>query len=74
MFYNDIPKTIGEARRYRYRVWAVNLNGLPYVEGRCAMEVHDDYGCLFHQCSKKNGHGPGKLYCKQHAKKLRSRS
>lgn len=64
----DTPKTIEEARKYRYRLWAGNPNGKPYREGYCAWEIYDNFlGC---QCSQKNGYGPGRLYCKQHAKKL----
>lgn len=37
----------------------------PYKEGRCAaMVVH---GCMWYQCSRKEGHGHEGLYCKQHA-------
>lgn len=61
----DYPKTIEEAKEYRYNVWAGNPNGIPYRKERCVYEVY--HGVLFAQCSRKNGHGPRKLYCRQHA-------
>ena len=63
----NLPKTLQEARKIKYNVWAGNPNGQAYVEGRCAGEVWHNY--LFFQCSKKSGHGPDGLYCKQHANK-----
>jgi hypothetical protein len=60
------PKTIEEARQKKYNARAGNPKGWPYDEERCAYEVHSDF--LSHQCSRKNGHGPAELYCKQHAK------
>lgn len=62
------PKTLEEARDYRYNKWAGNPNGRKYVEGNCAAEIHVHR--LFYQCSRKNGHGCNGLYCKQHAKKM----
>jgi len=62
------PHTLEEARKYRYGCWAGAPKGHPYREGKCAAEVCRDY--IFHQCSRKNGYGPGGLYCKQHAKIL----
>uniref|UniRef100_A0A6H2A3R7 Uncharacterized protein n=1 Tax=viral metagenome TaxID=1070528 RepID=A0A6H2A3R7_9ZZZZ len=64
----DYPKTLEEARAYRYNQWAGNPKGWPYQGGRCAYEVWRNI--LGYQCSRKNGHGPSGLYCKQHAKKL----
>lgn len=65
----DTPMTIEEARKYRYFQWSGNKNGTPYREGRCAYEVAGaDRWISFHQCYRKNGHGPAGLYCKQHAK------
>lgn len=60
------PKTKKEAYKYRYGTWAGNPSGDRYDPNRCAAEVVDDW-CHF-QCSRKNGHGPDGLYCKQHAK------
>jgi len=62
------PKTREEARKYKYHQWAGNPQGTPYEEGLCAYEVWDRDRWGSHQCSRKNGHGPDGLYCKQHAK------
>jgi len=46
--------------------------------GGCPMGHREDLTCCIeevwrtgipHQCSRKRGHGPDGLYCKQHAKK-----
>lgn len=67
----DKPKTKDEARKYRYFKWGGNPNGNQYAEGYCAMEVWQiGRGMFAYQCSRKNGHGPEGLYCKQHSKKL----
>lgn len=65
----DAPKTVEEARQNRYGVWAGNPKGWSYVEDRCAYSVSTDRWYSV-QCSRKLGHGPGGLYCKQHAKKV----
>lgn len=63
------PKTKEEAAKYRYNTWAGNPKGHKYIEGRCAEEIWSSgRGSLPYQCSRKNGHGPDGLYCKQHAK------
>jgi len=64
------PRTIEEARKVRYGYRRRGYN-YAYKEGCCvyAMGDTDDYR-LGQQCSRKNGHGPGGLYCKQHAKKV----
>ena len=64
----DCPKTVEDARKYRYGAWAGRPNGMPYKEGSCAYKVQSRW--IFIQCSRKNGYGPGGLYCKQHAKKV----
>ena len=57
-----------------YGKWAGNPNGTPEDESRCIKEVMTPDGfCLFHQCFRERGCGPGGLYCMQHAKKIRSR-
>jgi hypothetical protein len=64
-------KTIEEARKYRYGTWAGNPRGHKYREGDCAFEVcGSGRSIVFYQCSRKNGHGLNKLYCKQHAKMI----
>ena len=52
----------------RYGQWAGNPAGKSADKARCAEEVWRDF--LSHQCSRKNGHGPEGIYCKQHAKRL----
>jgi len=68
----DYPKTIEEAKKYRYGSWVGNPKGTPYKEGRCAYEVWSAF--ISYQCTRNNGHGPEGLYCKQHAKMLKERS
>jgi hypothetical protein len=69
MFETDAPRTLAEAKKYRYHQWAGNSEGWPYEPKQCAFEVWTSGMMLSHrQCSKKPGYGPGKLYCKQHAK------
>ena len=64
------PKTLEEANRYKYNVWAGNPKGRAYNKNNCAWEVWDNM--LSYQCSRKNGHGPNNLYCKQHAKIIKN--
>ncbi len=35
---------------------------------RCAALVHDTSGWGVYQCSRKRGHGPDNLFCKQHGR------
>ena len=65
----DLPKTIEEARKYKY---SKNEYGLGYYSrykpGSCAWEVGEPPWYIYHhQCLRKNGHGINGLYCKQHA-------
>lgn len=63
------PMTKEEAQAHIYKAYGGIYKGRPYIEDQCAAEVWpDDWGPF--QCSHKNGHGPGGLYCKQHAKIL----
>lgn len=62
----DYPKTIEEAREYRYNIWAGNPKGLAFVKERCAYKVPVST-LPSHQCYRRDGHGPANLYCKQHA-------
>jgi hypothetical protein len=57
------PKTIEEAKEYKYNQLVEYPGGILYEEGFCAYEVLSVY-----QCSRKNGYGPAGLYCKQHVK------
>jgi len=61
------PRTKAQAEAYRYSVWAGNPKGLEYRPERCAYEAQ-----LFYQCTRRPGHGPEALYCKQHAKKAKA--
>ena len=64
----DNPKTKEEAETYRYAKWAGNPRGFPYRPGYCAFEVFSNWSS--YQCTRKAGHGPAGLYCKQHAMKV----
>jgi hypothetical protein len=67
----EFPMTKAEAVKYRYNTWAGNPKGYSYQPERCAMEVYEQgRGMMFYQCSRKPGHGPDSLYCKQHAKRV----
>ena len=55
-----------------YDKWGGNPKGTPEDTTRCIKGVSDG---RFHsyQCSRRRGHGPDGLYCKQHAKKIHGR-
>lgn len=61
----NAPRTKQEALKVRYGQWAGNPKGTGYNETRCAYEV---WNIISRQCSRKNGKGPGGLYCGTHAK------
>lgn len=66
----ECPKTLEQAKKYRYNEWAGNPRGYAYRPERCAYEVFpNERGAHHHQCLKKKGYGPSGLYCKQHAKR-----
>jgi len=67
----DLPRTREEAEAYRYHRWAGAPAGHPYRPNQCAYEIWQ--GFHSYQCLRKPGHGPGNLYCKQHAKILAER-
>ena len=57
---------------YPHRAYGRN-DGLhrptPYKPDRCAYEVSEPPHYLSsHQCTRKPGHGPDGLFCKQHAR------
>jgi len=63
--------TLDELKKRKYGVWAGNPNGQAYDPTRCGYEVCNPTGFgHYHQCSRKNGKGPGGLYCGIHAKKV----
>ena len=61
------PKTLAEAKKYRYGEWAGNDKGRPYDPSRCAAEVcPNDRAPIPYQCHKKPGKGPDGLFCATH--------
>lgn len=52
----------------RYSQWAGNEKGNAEDEACCVVQVWPAEGWHVYQCSRKRGHGPDGLYCKQHAK------
>lgn len=60
------PKTRAEAEKCTYGNERQYFGVQKFNPDMCAYEI-----CLdgeFYQCSRKPGHGPDDLYCKQHAK------
>lgn len=53
-------------KRYGFNSWG---KGTPYNPARCAKSVCSSDGWHIYQCSRKAGHGPDELFCKQHAKR-----
>lgn len=52
-----------------YGQWAGNPKGTPEDPDRCIAPVPGGArGIIYKQCSRKRGHGPGDLFCKQHAR------
>lgn len=66
----DAPKTRVEAKKYVYGEWPGNSRGNKYNPERCAYELMQVGSWVPSQCRRKPGHGPAKLYCKQHARKV----
>lgn len=59
---------------YRYGQWAGNPMGQREDPVRCIKEVWPQDGrSIPYQCLRKRGHGKDGLYCKQHAKKEKSK-
>ena len=55
-----------------YGAWAGDPKGREEDITRCIVEVWPQSGSWMPwQCSRKRGHGPDALYCKQHTKKLK---
>lgn len=61
---DDTPETEAEAEKLSYG----NRTHVGYISERCAKRVTRYCGNwpTFGQCQRKPGHGPAKLYCKQH--------
>lgn len=51
-----------------YSEWAGNPKGVPEDITLCICEVFPAHEWVSRQCNRKRGHGPGRLYCKQHAR------
>ncbi len=67
---NEYPRTSEDAQKYRYGRRA-GTPGQSYKPERCAMVLWEQVRWpVEYQCKRKPGHGPGRLYCKQHAKKV----
>lgn len=59
----------------RYGEWAGRPNGVPENKENCVECVYPKTGFpICAQCSRKRGHGPDGLYCKQHAKRAERRA
>lgn len=55
-----------------YGITSDHPEGTPYLPNWCAEEIWFPVGSPdedLMQCSRRNGHGPKGLYCKQHAKR-----
>jgi hypothetical protein len=61
------PTTLEEARQMRYGTVYVKLC---YREGYCAHDTWLKHTLGGWQCCRPNGHGPGGLYCRQHARMI----
>ncbi len=60
-------KTRAEAEKHRYGCWGGSPKGSAYDPACCAELIYgSERGAIGHQCSKKPGHGPDKLYCATH--------
>lgn len=53
----------------RYGKWGGDPQGQPENKEDCIETVTSQCSGIRVQCSRKRGHGPDGLYCKQHAKK-----
>jgi hypothetical protein len=58
------PTTKEEAQR---QVYGPHYREAAYDERRCVSKVWPATGWGSYQCSRKPGHGPAQLYCRQHA-------
>lgn len=67
----DPPTTSEEVAQHKYGRDEGIYKPAKYNPLRCAYEVSEPpYYIHSAQCLRKPGHGPGQLYCKQHAKKI----
>lgn len=64
------PVTLEQAKKVRYG-GSAGYPRSPYRPERCAEEVGEPPHYFHsHQCHRGPGHGPARLYCKQHAKRV----
>jgi len=61
------PRTRAEAEKRRYGMRPGHEAGHTYDSASCAWHTLPRY-VWGGQCSRKPGHGPGEMYCRQHAK------
>lgn len=66
------PKSREEAEHFEYgRDDPPYYRPLPYDPKRCAMECGERPWYIHsHQCSRRPGHGPEGLFCRQHAARV----
>ncbi len=57
----------------RYGESAGNPDGYPEILKHCVEDVFRDAQYVSSQCSRKRGHGPDGLYCRQHGKMAEKR-
>ncbi len=62
-------KTRSEFQQHRYAAWAGDPKGRAYDPQRCAQSIWTDMWDHGRQCSRKPGHGPEGLFCRQHVPK-----
>ena len=63
------PKTRAAAFGCRYGYTDTRFEGIPYDARHCAYRIYKHPSPMMsHQCSRRPGHGPDALYCKQHAR------
>lgn len=58
--------SVETARRVRF---GPTYDPHPYREGGCCEQIYS--GFRPYQCTRAFGHGPGGMYCKQHAKQFK---
>lgn len=59
------PRTLEEARRYRYGRWSGNEKGVPLYEGRCIQEFFPNgRGAIPRQCARPQANG--RPWCRVH--------
>jgi hypothetical protein len=64
----SIPQaeTVEKVKERKYECFIEDHEPLPWTPGRCA--GYAGPGCHLMRCKRRDGHGLGSLFCKQHAK------